>query len=129
MVREELPDWLDERGFDTSRIAGWGWSMGGYGVLRLAQAQPGWLSAVAAFSPAVSIGGPVAADVDRLAGQTLGLWCGTQDSFYPAVKDLAERLRPPPAITSFTPGRHTRTYWNDQTPAAMALIGNSLEAA
>ena len=31
MVREEVPTWCARRGFDTSRIAAWGWSMGGFG--------------------------------------------------------------------------------------------------
>ena len=30
----------DARGFDTSRMAAWGWSMGGYGSLRLAEVRP-----------------------------------------------------------------------------------------
>jgi len=29
MVLEELPRWAEERGFDTGRLAAWGWSMGG----------------------------------------------------------------------------------------------------
>jgi hypothetical protein len=29
MVHDELPPWCKERGFDTARIALWGWSMGG----------------------------------------------------------------------------------------------------
>ena len=34
MVHEEIPGWCAERGFDTGRLALWGWSMGGYGALR-----------------------------------------------------------------------------------------------
>jgi hypothetical protein len=46
MMLSEMPRWLDQRGFDSSRLAGWGWSMGGYGVLGLAEARPGWLRSV-----------------------------------------------------------------------------------
>lgn len=56
MVLEEMPTWLAEHGFDADSKALWGWSMGGYGSLRAAEADPGWARAVAAFSPAVSVG-------------------------------------------------------------------------
>ena len=69
-----------------SRRALWGWSMGGYGVLRMAEVEPGWARAVAAFSPAISEGDAVFTDVDALAGTPLGLWCGTDDSFYDPVQ-------------------------------------------
>jgi hypothetical protein len=54
MMTDEMPRWLAARGYDASRIAGWGWSMGGYGVLRLGEVRPGRLRAVAAFSPDVT---------------------------------------------------------------------------
>jgi hypothetical protein len=37
MLRDELPRWARERGFDDTRLAAYGWSMGGYGALRWAQ--------------------------------------------------------------------------------------------
>jgi S-formylglutathione hydrolase FrmB len=127
MVREELPRWLDERGFDASRRAVWGWSMGGYGALRLAQDAPRWSRATATFSPAVAVGDPVFADVVRLAGQTLGVWCGTEDPFIDSVRALVDALPQPPVIASFTPGAHTRVYWNEQTLDAFAFLASSLQ--
>jgi hypothetical protein len=41
MVHDEIPAWCRERGFDTSRMALWGWSMGGCGALRFAETYPG----------------------------------------------------------------------------------------
>ncbi len=127
MVREELPRWLDERGFDATRRAVWGWSMGGYGALRLAQDAPRWSRATATFSPAVAVGDPVFGNVARLAGQTLGMWCGTQDPFIDAVRALVDVLPQPPVIASFTPGAHTRVYWNDQTLDAFEFLSSSLQ--
>jgi len=41
---------------DAGRLAGWGWSMGGFGVLHIAEVKPGFLRGAAAFSPAVTPG-------------------------------------------------------------------------
>jgi dipeptidyl aminopeptidase/acylaminoacyl peptidase len=51
MVHEELPAWCATRDFDTTRLAAWGWSIGGSGALLLAAAFPGFVRSVAAFSP------------------------------------------------------------------------------
>lgn len=126
MVLDEMPEWLDERGFDADRRALWGWSMGGYGILRMAQVEPDWARAVAAFAPAVSEGDAVFADVDALAGTPLGFWCGTDDSFFGAVEALVEALPEPPEIWSYGPGGHTRVYWNDQTLDAFAFLSSHL---
>lgn len=129
MVLEEMPQWLDERGFDSSRRALWGWSMGGYGVLRMAQVDPEWARAVAAFAPAVSPGDDVFTNADALADQPLGLWCGTDDSFYPAVQELVEVLPTEPEIVFYGPGGHTRIFWNDQTLDAFAFLSRHLDSA
>jgi len=122
MVLEEMPDWLAERGFAWTRRAVWGWSMGGYGALRLAQVEPGWAMATAAFSPAVSGGDSVFQDVSALEDQLLGIWCGTRDMFYDAVRDLVDLLPTRPAVQSFSPGGHTRAYWNDHTLDAFEFL-------
>ena len=93
MVLDEMPEWLDERGFDASRRALWGWSMGGRGVLRMAEVEPGWARAVAAFAPAISEGDDVFTNADALEGTPLGLWVGTDDTFYEPVQ--AAGRRPP----------------------------------
>lgn len=126
MVLEEMPEWLDERGFDADRRALWGWSMGGYGILRMAEVEPGWAKAVAAFSPAVGEGDPVFTDVDKLAGTPLGIWCGTDDALFPAVEALVDALPEEPEIWSYGPGRHTRIYWNDQTLEAFQFLAGHL---
>jgi hypothetical protein len=104
MVLDEMPGWLDDRGFDAQRRALWGWSMGGYGILRMAQVDPGWARAVAAFAPAISEGDAVFADAAELLGTPLGLWCGTDDSFFDAVEAFVETLPEEPEIWSYGPG-------------------------
>jgi len=101
--------------------------MGGYGALRLAQIRPGWLRAVAAFSPAVSVDDAVSADAAQLDGTPLGVWCGTQDPFYQAVAALVDALPEPLAAGSYAAGEdHTRTYWSSITPEAFAFLGSRL---
>ncbi|MFU8876385.1 alpha/beta hydrolase [Micromonospora sp. SL4-19] len=126
MVREELPAWCAQRGFDTSRLAAWGWSMGGFGALLLAETYPGWLRAVAAFSPAVRRGDAVFADVGRLRGTPVGLWCGRQDNFLEDVRALARALPEPPVRAEWTDGRHDFGYWGTVIPDAFALLGTAL---
>jgi S-formylglutathione hydrolase FrmB len=126
MVLDEMPEWLDERGFDASRRALWGWSMGGRGVLRMAEVEPGWSRAVAAFAPAVSEGDSVFTDIDALEGTPLGIWCGTDDSLFDSVEALVEALPEPPEIWSYGPGGHTRIYWNDQTLEAFTFLASHL---
>ncbi len=126
MVLEEMPEWLADRGFDADRRAVWGWSMGGYGALRLAEVDPSFGRATAAFSPAITPGDAVFVDQAELSGQPLGLWCGTDDSFYDAVSEFADTLSPAPDIASFSEGGHTRVYWNDQTNDALTFLASHL---
>jgi pimeloyl-ACP methyl ester carboxylesterase len=124
MVHEEIPAWCAERGFDTGRVAAWGWSMGGYGSLLLAAAFPGRLRAVAAFSPAVSPGDDVFAAADRLRGLPVGLWCGEQDGLYDDVRALARAV--PPVAGGYGEGKHNFGYWSRCVPAAFDFLAGEL---
>ncbi len=126
MVREEVPAWCARRGFDSSRLAVWGWSMGGFGALLLAETYPDWLRMVAAFSPAVGRGDAVFAGADRLRGTPVGLWCGRQDNFLKDVRALARVLPERPVRASWADGRHNFGYWGTVIPDAFALIGGAL---
>lgn len=140
MLIEEVPAWLDDRGFDWARRAAWGWSMGGFGALLLAEADPGALAAVAAFSPALPEGpedlGPtddgrprdVWSGADRLAGTPVGLWCGTADPLLDRVQRFAAGLDPAPAIAAWAKGDHERGYWDRITPDALRFVGEALAA-
>lgn len=125
MVLEELPRWLEQRGFDAARRAVWGWSLGGYGALRLAQTAPRFARATAAFSPAIAPGDAVFDDAARLTGP-LGVWCGTSDMFYAATTAFVRSLPAPPAVVNYTPGAHTRSYWNGQILSAFGFLAGHL---
>lgn len=129
MLAEELPGWCAERGHDVSRLASYGWSVGGSGALRAAELRPGALRAVAALSPAVRTGDAVFRDVGALDGGGTGLWCGREDALFPAVRDLAAAVPGGPAVATWGAGRHTRAYWNTVTPAAFAFVGRRLAPA
>jgi pimeloyl-ACP methyl ester carboxylesterase len=126
MVHEEIPAWCRARGFDTGRLAAWGWSMGGYGALLLAEAYPGFLRAVAAFSPAVRAGDDVSGAARMLRGTPVGLWCGRQDGLYADVRALQAGMPEPPAAGGYAEGRHNFGYWSRQIPEAFAFIAGAL---
>jgi dienelactone hydrolase len=124
MVRDDIPAWCERRGFDTSRTVAWGWSMGGYGSLLLAATFPGWLRAVAAFSPAVSPGDDVFAATATLRRLPVGLWCGEQDGAEDEVRALARAV--PPVAGGFGAGRHNFGYWSRCIPAAFDFLAAEL---
>jgi dienelactone hydrolase len=126
MVTDEMPRWLAARGYDAPRLAAWGWSMGGYGVLGLAEARPGWLRAVAAFSPAVQPGDRVFASIDRLRATPLGVWCGRSDPLLDNVRTLVAAMPAPPVVLSYGDGAHTRAYWNSVTLPGFRFLGPRL---
>jgi predicted esterase len=126
MVHEEVPAWCRERGFDTSRLVAWGWSMGGYGSLLLAETFPGAVRAVAAFSPAVQRGDEIFAAAGSLRGTPVGLWCGKQDGLYDEVHALARALPSPPAAGSYADGRHNFGYWSTCVPSAFDFLAKAL---
>jgi pimeloyl-ACP methyl ester carboxylesterase len=126
MVHEEIPAWCVERGFDTTRVAVWGWSMGGYGALLFASEFPGFVRSVAAFSPAVRPGDDVFTRADRLRGTPIGLWCGRDDDFYDDVRALQRALPIRPAAGGYTDGRHSFGYWSTVIPAAFDFVAASL---
>lgn len=129
MVHEELPAWCAARGFDTRRLAAWGWSMGGYGSLLLAEAFPGFVRAVAAFSPAVVPGDGVFRDARRLSGTPVGLWCGRGDPLFANVRALRRALPDEPLAGTFGPGEHNFVYWSTAIPDAFAFLAARLDRA
>ncbi len=129
MLTEELPKWCAQRGFDATRLAAYGWSMGGFGALLAAERNPGLLRSVSALSPAVRSGDEVTSGVGRLVGARTAVWCGRSDPLFPEVQALAAAIPGGAAVTGWGPGAHTRIFWNGVTPAAYEFAGRALAAA
>ncbi|KQV14548.1 MULTISPECIES: alpha/beta hydrolase family protein [unclassified Kitasatospora] len=144
MLREELPGWLHARELPTPRAV-MGISMGGAGALQyaLGRTQSGRnLDAVALLSPAVfrtwadarTTGGYAdEADwqaheptlrLDRLRVGALGVWCGQEDPFCPAAREVARQARARAA--HFPDGEHTDGFWRRVMPDALSLLGHTL---
>jgi S-formylglutathione hydrolase FrmB len=142
MVVDEFLPLLRKQGLDTDRIGLLGWSMGGYGALRLA----GLLGAdrvvaVVAASPAIwqdpgaaSTAGfadseeyerySVIGHQDVLAGIAVRVDCGTGDPFYRDVQDYVAAFPEGADVTStFEPGAHDRAYWRRMLPDELAFLG------
>lgn len=125
MLIEEFLPLLERRGLDTTVVAASGWSMGGYGALRLASESILPLRAVAVLSPALSPTDGVMDHPERLGDVPLRIDCGRGDPFYNNVQEFAESLEPTP-ITSFGAGGHTSEYWRTVVPEQLRFIGEHL---
>lgn len=142
MVLTEFIPVLADHGVDTTRGAFLGWSMGGYGALWLGGRLGGPRAAVVAESPALchSAGDTApgafddAEDFDRhtlfggqnqLAGVAVRIDCGTGDGFYPAARDYARSLTPPPA-GGFQAGGHDLDYWRRMAPEQLRFVSQHL---
>ena len=143
MVVDELLPLVAEQGLDTDRIVLIGWSMGGYGVLRLAGLLgPDRVAAVVACAPAMwsdphaaSRSGfadaaeytrySVIGHQDDLDGIAVRIDCGTGDPFYRDVQDYVAGFDR--AVTSsFEPGAHEPSYWRRMLPVQLAFLGENL---
>jgi pimeloyl-ACP methyl ester carboxylesterase len=102
-----------------------GWSMGGAGALRLAEAAPERLAAVVATSPAVAAGGEEVAGAARLAGLKVRLDCGQTDPFADAARVLAVKL-PDGAEVNLAKGCHDGVFWQGQAPAQLRFLAGAL---
>jgi S-formylglutathione hydrolase FrmB len=143
MVTDEFVPLLRGRGLDTGRLALHGYSMGGYGALRLAPiigAEA--VRAVAVLSAALwqpgtgysSSGFSSQAEYDRftvfghqsdLDGIAVRLDCGTDDPFCPADRAYVAGFSRP-VTSSFTAGAHDPAYWTRMLPAQLAFVGRGL---
>jgi S-formylglutathione hydrolase FrmB len=126
MLLEELLPLLSGLGLRTgpAQVGVLGWSMGGAGALRLAEASPGRLAAVAATSPAVAADGPEVAGAGRLAGLAVRVDCGANDPFADATRALAGRL--PGAPVAVTKGCHDGAFWQRQAPGQLRFLADAL---
>ena len=141
MITDELLPLLRERGLDTDRIGLLGWSMGGYGALRLAgDLGPARVAAVVAASPALWIDPAdassagfddaeeyeefsVMGDQADLEGIEVRVDCGTGDPFYRAVQDYVDGFEDGEVTSTFEAGGHDEGYWRRMLPDELAFLG------
>jgi S-formylglutathione hydrolase FrmB len=137
MLVSELPGWLTERGL-TEPVAAFGISMGAFGVLRLARDRRD-LRAVAVVGPALFRSWADARGRDAfrdehqwaaneplrhtedIAGVPLGVWCGTDDPFVDAARELVDRTDP--EVAAIGPGTHDDGYFLRVLPDVIHFIG------
>ncbi|MBA8802918.1 pimeloyl-ACP methyl ester carboxylesterase [Nocardioides ginsengisegetis] len=146
MVTDELLPRLAGHGVATHRYGLIGWSMGGYGALRLA----GLLGnevvpAVVASSPALWTDADDASDSgfsspeeyeqntvfghqSDLAGIAVRIDVGTGDPFFPAVVDYVAGFPDGTVVAINEPGGHDTGYWRRMLPEQLAFLGASLGA-
>ncbi|GED96775.1 alpha/beta hydrolase [Gordonia crocea] len=127
----------------TERIGLYGWSMGGYGALRLASLVGApRVAAVSVSSPALwadpHVYPPRAFDsfedyqASSLYGQQKAfakiptmITIGTSDQFFTYTRQWAAELHPPAAFSA-TAGGHTNRYWRSMLPDHVQFLGRNL---
>ncbi len=143
MVLDELLPLLGRQGLATDRLAFQGWSMGGYGALRLAALEgASRVRAVAVLSAALwidpgdasSSGFDDAAEYEEfsvmghqrdLDGIAVRVDCGREDSFYSADRAYVDGFEGP-VTSTFEAGAHDPAYWTRMLPAQLAFVGRRL---
>jgi enterochelin esterase-like enzyme len=128
MLLEELLPLLAGLGLRTAAgaVGVAGWSMGGGGALRLAEAAPERLAAVVATSPAVAATGDEVAAAARLRGLAVRVDCGETDPFAGATRALAAAL-PRGAEVNLAKGCHDGVFWQRQAPAQLRFLAAALD--
>jgi S-formylglutathione hydrolase FrmB len=138
MVLDELVPLLRRRFGLGEGLGLYGWSMGGYGALRLAL-RGVEARVVVASSPALFTSYDASApgafddrsDFERegVIGEAadfpdlpLRVDCGKGDPFYAATRDFVDRLPDRPG-GGFQAGGHSHGYWRQMLPAQLAFIG------
>ncbi|MCW2857695.1 MAG: hypothetical protein JWR52_3310 [Marmoricola sp.] len=141
MVTDELIPLLRKKLGLGARCGLYGWSMGGFGALRLAMRGAG-AAAVVACSPALFTSYPSSApgafddeaDFRRQGLHDQGalfphvpvrIDIGRGDPFYVAVRDFVAQMSPAPA-GGFEAGDHTDGYWRRMLPDQLAFVGSHL---
>jgi enterochelin esterase-like enzyme len=144
MVLTELLPILSVQGLDVSRVAFLGWSMGGYGALKLgAWLGPSRTAAVCAVSPALwttYMGTDSGAfdsyddwtrnnvfGVPVLSAIPVRVDCGTGDRFCPAAQQFVSQLNRRPA-GGFWPGGHDESFWQRMLPSELTWVASQLTA-
>jgi S-formylglutathione hydrolase FrmB len=65
--------------------------------------------------------------LDRMRVGALGVWCGQEDPFCPAAREVAQQAHARQA--HFPDGEHTDGFWRRVMPDALSLLGHTLAGA
>jgi len=143
MLLEELLPRLQALGAKTSRFALFGWSMGAYGSLLLAEkAGRQRVAFVAADSPALWLSPGLSAEgafddaADfvrndvftgraRLAGVPVRVMCGRSDPFLAATQEFVKGV-PDLVAAEYPAGGHTPTLWAATAVAQLTPLAHAL---
>jgi enterochelin esterase-like enzyme len=140
MLMEEFVPLVGRYGVNTEHVVAFGWSMGGYGALLLAETYRDGIQRVAVESPAIwpsfaaSQGAnPTAFDspadwsahdvighLPRMGSTPVRVACGLSDPFLPASRQLATLL--PPGSVDLAPGGHDATFWRAHASSLLAFL-------
>jgi enterochelin esterase-like enzyme len=143
MLMDELVPRLVRDGISTDRLVAFGWSMGGYGSLLLAEAYPRRIARVAVESPAIwpsyqaSQGAnftafdsavdwrdhDVIARLPEMGDTPVHVACGLSDPFLPASRRLEALL--PAGDVDLAPGGHDAGFWQAHAPTLLAFVASS----
>lgn len=143
MLLDEFLPVVARLGVPTNDLVAFGWSMGGYGALLLAETYPDRIRRVGAESPAIwpsyaasQNANPDAFDssVDWSRNDVVGhlaalgsvpvhINCGWSDPFLPASRQLATLL--PAGAVVFGAGGHNATFWNAHALEQLRFLSTS----
>jgi S-formylglutathione hydrolase FrmB len=142
MLMDEFLPLVRTMGVATDEVVAYGWSMGGYGALLLAETYPTVIEKVAVESPAIwpsyhaSQGAnPTAFDsaadwsahdvvghLRQLGSVPVRVACGLSDPFIPAARQLAGLL--PSGDVTLAPGAHDSAFWRQWAPGQLRFLAS-----
>jgi S-formylglutathione hydrolase FrmB len=137
MLREDLSNWMSNRGFAIAPFAVMGISMGGYGALNYART-PGLARCAAISSAMFSTWNDAKTrnafaneahwqatepllNVATITSPEVGIWCGASDPFINEVRQYVTKSQP--KVAAISPGGHDDAYWKRILPEVIRFIG------
>ena len=133
MIVEELVPLLADHGLDTRTLSIGGWSMGGYGSLRIAGLRLLPVRSVGVFAPALhwdEDDDDVLRNPARLRGLPLQISVGRGDPFYRIDRSYAAALRAAGVQPEWHTGSgaHSQKFWRTFVPGLLRFTARHLEA-
>lgn len=131
MIVEEYVPLLRARGLDTDNLAIGGWSMGGYGALRIAGLDLLPVRSVGVLAPALHYdedADDVLRNPQRLAGVPLQISVGRADAFWTIDREYVAALRAQGIEVEFHGGvgGHEQRFWRTYVPRLLRFTAEHL---